>query len=280
MDLRRTIAIAVAHSQGGGVYAIFDELNFLVFAQWFCLFEIARRIDWSGVRATKLELAAGLSLAFYAGFFVAPESHIFTSILGVWIAVKLGRLSREAWALAIPLVLVSVQDVPNKEFLGTSLGALMVPVDVFGAHSLLRLAGNEVNPIDGDILRLTGSLHGIKVIPSCSSIVPAFEALAAYSVFASWLRAAMGKRLIICGFLLLLGVTLINWVRLALTTLSHDSYIFWHDGAGRVSIGLSYLTLAFLLAELAAKEKDQTAKASSERDAPQRKGPFAANSSD
>ncbi len=66
MDLRRTIAIALARSHDGGVYAVFDELNFLVFAQWFCLFEIARRIDWSGVRATRLERAALIAFAFYA----------------------------------------------------------------------------------------------------------------------------------------------------------------------------------------------------------------------
>ncbi len=257
MDLRRTLAITLIKSQDGGLVGIFDQLNFLVFAEWFCLYEVARRIDWSGVRASRLERAAGLAFAFYAGFLVTPQSHVLTSILGVWIAFKIGRTSREAWALAIPLALVSVQDVPSRDFSGISLAAAMVPVDVLGAHSLLRLAGFEMNPIDGDVLRITGSLHGIKVIPSCSSIVPAFESLAAYSVFAAWLHAAMGKRLVICGLLLLLGVTLINWVRLSLTTLSHDNYVFWHDGGGKVIIGLSYLILSFLLAEVAAKAKGE-----------------------
>ncbi|MFY9657691.1 MAG: hypothetical protein WAK01_14095 [Methylocystis sp.] len=258
MDLRRIIAVAVAHSQGGGVYAIFDELNFLVFAQWFCLFEIARRIDWSGVRATRLERAALIAFAFYAGFLASMQSHVLTAMLGVWIALKVGRASREAWALAIPLVLVSVQDVPSKDFLGISLAAMMVPVDVFGAHALLRLAGYAVNPIEGDVLRLANQLHGVRVIPSCSSIVPAFESVAAYSVFAAWQRAAMGRRLVICGLFLLLGVTVVNWARLALTTLSHDSYVFWHDGVGRVMISLSYLILAFLLAEVAARAKHES----------------------
>jgi hypothetical protein len=45
MDLRRVIAVAVARSHDDGISRIFDEVNFLVFAQWFCLFEIARRID-------------------------------------------------------------------------------------------------------------------------------------------------------------------------------------------------------------------------------------------
>src|SRR5208283_605918 len=70
MDLRRMIAVAVARSGPGDVFRIFDEINFLVFAEWFCLLAIARRIDWSGVRASKLEQTAGLAFAFYAGFLV------------------------------------------------------------------------------------------------------------------------------------------------------------------------------------------------------------------
>jgi exosortase/archaeosortase family protein len=256
MDLRRVLAVAVARSREGDIYQVFDEINFLVFAQWFCLVEIARRIDWSGVRATRLERFTGLALAFYGGVLVTPQSHILTAILGVWIAIKVGFTSRQAWSLAIPLALVSVQDVPSKEFGAYSLSALVVPIDVFGARSLLKLAGYAVQPInDPVLLRIVGESHGVKVIPSCATAGPAFEALAALSVFASWRRAAVGRRLVICGLLLLLGVTLINWVRLALTALSHDSYIFWHDGSGRAIIGLSYLALAFLLAELAARAK-------------------------
>ncbi len=255
MDLRRVLAVAVARSQDDGVLRIFDEVNFLVFAQWFCLIEIARRIDWSGVRASRLETLAGLTFAFCAGFLVTPQSHIFTAILGFWIAIKLARVSRQTWALAIPLALVSIQDVPSKEYWGYSLSALMVPFDVFGAHSLLRLAGYAVKPIDGTTVRLVDALHGIKVIPSCSTAGPAFESVAAYAVFAAWLRAAMGRRLVLCGLLLLVGVMLINWVRLALTALSHDSYVFWHDGGGRAMVALSYLALSFLMAELAARVK-------------------------
>src|SRR5208283_2884189 len=140
----------------------------------------------------------GLAFAFYAGFLVTPQSHIFTAILGFWIAIKLALVSPQAWSLAIPLALVSIQDVPSKELWGHSLAALTVPLDVFGAHSLLTLAGYAVKPIDGAILRLVGELHGVKVIPSCTTVVPAFEALAAYSAFAAWLRAAMGKRLVAC----------------------------------------------------------------------------------
>ena len=255
MDLRRVIAVALARSHDEGVSRIFDELNFLVFAQWYCLFEIARRIDWLGVRASRLEMFAGLAFAFSAGFLVTPQSHILTAILGFWIAIKLARVSRQTWPLAIPLALVSIQDVPSKDFWGYSLSALMVPLDVFGAHSLLSLAGYAVKPIDGSIIRLVGALHGIKVIPSCATAGPAFESLAAYAVFAAWLHAALGKRLVLCGLLLLVGVMLINWMRLALTALSHDSYVFWHDGGGRAIIALSYMTLSFLMAELAARVK-------------------------
>jgi hypothetical protein len=255
MDLRRVLAVAVARSHDEGLSSIFDEVNFLVFAQWFCLFEIARRIDWSGVRASRLETLAGLAFAFYAGFFFTPQSHILTAILGFWIAIKLARVSRQTWPLAIPLALVSIQDVPSKEFWGYSLSALIVHLDVFGAHSVLRLAGYAVKPIDGATIRLVDALHGIRVIPSCATAGPAFEALAAYAVFAAWLRAAMGRQLVLYGFLLLLGVMLINWVRLALTALSHDSYVFWHDGGGRAIIALSYLALSFLMAELAARVK-------------------------
>ena len=165
MDLRRVLAVAVARSHDDGVLRIFDEVNFLVFAQWFCLIEIARRIDWSGVRASRLETLAGLTFTFCAGFLVTPQSHIFTAILGFWIAIKLARVSRQTWVLAIPLALVSIQDVPSKEYWGYSLSALMVPFDVFGAHSLLRLAGYAVKPIDGTTVRLVDALHGIKVIP-------------------------------------------------------------------------------------------------------------------
>jgi len=255
MDLRRVIAVAVARSHGGGAYAILDEINFLVFAQWFCLLEIARRIDWSSVRATRLETRAGLAFAFVAGFLVTPQSHILTAILGVWIAIKVGLTSRQALSLAIPLALVSIQDVPSKEFGAYSLSGLIVPFDVFGAHSLLSLVGFPVKPIDGSTMRLEGALHGIKVIPSCSTAGPAFEALAAFAVFAAWLRAAMGARLVICGLMLLLGVTLINWMRLALTVMSHDSYEYWHDGGGKAIIALSYLALSFVMAEVAAKVK-------------------------
>jgi hypothetical protein len=255
MDVRRVIAVAVARAHEGGVYEVLDELNFLVFAQWFCLLEIARRIDWSRVRATRLETLAGLAFAFCAGFLVTPQSHILTAILGVWIAIKVGLTSRQAWSLAIPLALVSVQDVPSKEFGAYSLSALVVPFDVFGAHSLLSLAGYAVQSIDGSVLRIVGEPHGIKVIPSCATAGPAFEALAAYAVFAAWLRAAMGARLVICGLVLLIGVTLTNWVRLAFTALSHDSYLYWHDGGGKAIIALSYLALAFLMAELAARVK-------------------------
>jgi len=255
MDVRRVIAVAVARSHGGGFYEILDEINFLVFAQWFCLLEIARRIDWSGVRATKLETLAALAFVFAAAFLVTPQSHILTAILGFWIAIKVGLTSRQAWSLAIPLALVSVQDVPSKEFGAYSLSGLIVPFDVFGAHGLLSLLGYPVQPIDGSTMRLEGAYHGIKVIPSCATAGPAFEALAAYAVFAAWLRAAMGARLVICGLALLLGVTLINWIRLALTVLSHDSYVYWHDGGGKAIIALSYLALSFVMAEVAAKVK-------------------------
>ncbi|ARN79931.1 exosortase/archaeosortase family protein [Methylocystis bryophila] len=255
MDLRRVLAVAVAKSQEGGLFQILDDVNFLVFAQWFCLIEIARRIDWSEVRATRLERFAGLALALYAGLLVTPQSHIFTAILGVWIAVKVGLSARQAWALSIPLALVSIQDVPSKEFAGYSLSALVVPIDVLGARSLLSLAGYALQPMSGSVIRIVNEVHGVRVIPSCATAGPAFEALAAYSVFASWLRAAMGRRVVICGLVLLLGITLINWARLALTTLSHDSYVFWHDGNGRAMIGLCYLALAFLMAEVAARVK-------------------------
>lgn len=255
MDMRRILAVAAARSHGEGIYAVADGINFLVVAQWFCLFEIARRIDWSGVRATKFERLAGLALAFYAGFLVTPQSHILTAILGVWIAIKVGLTSRQALSLAIPLAMVSVQDVPSKEFGPYSLSGLVVPIDVFGAHSVLRLAGLAVKPIEGNVLRLVGEAHGVKVIASCSTAGAAFEALAAYCVFASWLRAAMDKRVLIFGLLLLVSIALINWVRIALTALSHDSYEFWHDGSGKAIISFSYLALSFLMAELAARAR-------------------------
>jgi hypothetical protein len=113
MDLPRGIAVAVSRSHDGDIYRVFDEVNFLVFAEWFCLLAIARRIDWSGVRATRLERAARLALAFYAGFLVTPQSNILTAILGIWVAIKIALASRQAWSLAIPLALVSVQDVPS-----------------------------------------------------------------------------------------------------------------------------------------------------------------------
>lgn len=254
MDLRRVLAVAVARAHEGGVSRIVDEVNFLVFAEWFCLLEIARRIDWSGVQATKLERIVGLAFAVYAAFFVTPQSHILTAILGFWIAIKIARVSRQAWSLAIPLALVSIQDLPIKEFWGHSLSSVTIPLDVWGARSLLRLAGFHVaQPIDGAIVRLVEGNHGIQVIASCATPGPAMESLAAYAVFASWLRAAMDKRMVIYGLLLVLGVMLINWARLALTALSHDSYVFWHDGGGRLIISLCYLAIAFLMAELTAK---------------------------
>lgn len=255
MDIRRVLAVAVAKSHGGGLFQIIDDISFLVFAEWFCLIEIARRIDWSGVRASRLEQFAGLALALYAGFLVTPQSHILTAILGVWIAIKVGLTSRQALSLAIPLALVSVQDVPSKEFGPYSLSGLVAPLDAFGAHSLLRLAGFAMKPLDGTVLRVVGETHGVKVIASCSTAGAAFEALAAFSVFASWLRAPMGRRVVTLGLLLVVSITLINWARIALTALSHDSYEFWHDGSGKQIIGFSYLALAFLMAELAARTK-------------------------
>jgi exosortase/archaeosortase family protein len=259
MDMRRVIAIAVAHGAAGGVNGVLDQLNFLVFAQWFCLFEIARRVDWSGVHAKNWERVAGLGLALYAGFFVNLQSHYLTAILGVWIAIKLGMTSRELWILAIPLAWVSVQDVPGKEIAGYSIGALMVPVDVFGAHSILAILGYPVKPFHENLLRIAGTLHGVSVIPTCSSAGPLFEALAGFTVFAAWLGAKPNKRTILMGLAVAASVFLVNWLRLALTALSRESYEFWHNGDGKAVIALTYLALMFVFAEFAAGGKSKSA---------------------
>ena len=241
MDMRRVIAIAVAHGVASGFNGVLDQLNFLVFAQWFCLFDIARRLDWSGVHAKNWERAAGLALAVYAGFFVNLQSHYLTAILGVWIAIKLARTSREFWILAIPLAWVSVQDVPGKEIAGYSIGALMVPIDVFGAHYVLALLRYPVEPFNGDILRIAGADHGIKVIPTCATAGALFEALAGFAVFSAWLGAKPTKRVLYLRLPLTASVFFVNWLRLALTALSRDSYEFWHNGNGKAVISFTYL---------------------------------------
>lgn len=259
MDFRRVLAIAWAKgSQNGGLAGAADFVNFLVLAEWWCLYEIARRVDWSKIHAGRPERLAGLAFAAYALFFVVLQSHVLTAALGVAIALRLALASPEFRPVAIVVALISLQDAFGKEVFGYSINALVADLDARGAHLMLFLAGFPIER-SGNALHLIGTNHVIRVVPTCATTVALFEALTAFGVFAIWLRAELRWRLALLAGALVVAVFQINWLRLSVVTLSKENYDYWHDGSGRAIIGMTYVVLAFFLAHLAAPKRDAPA---------------------
>ena len=257
MDFRRIMAVAWAKGGASGILGAADFINFLTLAEWWCLYEIARPLDWTALRAGRSERLIGLAFAAYALFFVVLQSHVLTVALGFAIAIKLALAGPDFRPLALGLALISVQEVFGKEIFGFSLNEAVAQIDARGAEFLLRTAGFAIER-DGTALHQPGVPEVIRVIATCATTVPLFETLAAFGIFAIWLRAELSWRLAALAVALTAAVFQINWLRLALVTFSKEHYAFWHDGTGRAIIGMSYVVLAFFLATLAAPRRAKT----------------------
>jgi hypothetical protein len=250
MDLRRILAIAWGKG-GGSVLGAADFVNFLTLAEWWCLYEIARPLDWSGLRANRWERLIGLGFAAYALFFVVLQSHVLTIAVGFGMAIKLALSDGKFRPLALGLALISIQEVFGKEIFGFSLNEAVAQFDARGAEFLLSTAGYAIER-EGTALHQPGVPEVIRVVATCATTVPLPETLAAFGIFAIWMRAEITWRLAALAGILTVAVFQINWMRLAIVTFSQEHYAFWHDGTGRAMIGMSYVVLAFFLATLAA----------------------------
>ena len=249
MEVRWSVASALPGSDVGALRGL-DHVNYLRIAEWLCILDIARGADWSRTSAGRLERSAGLSLAIYAGVFVAPTSHYLTALLGMAIAFKAGFIPNLR-PLSACLLLVNLQVLPRKEFYGLSLNELSTALDALGAHYLLLVAG-YMNEATGTVIRLQNSAHAIEIGRGCATVGPLFEVLAAYGVFAIWLRSHPRRALFFAGALVI-AVVQVNWLRLAVMAISKPSYDYWHYGPGAPIISFCYTLLAFSFAKMGAR---------------------------
>jgi hypothetical protein len=255
MDARRLLATAVEKAGAGANFlGVLDHVNYLVLAEWLCIFEIARAADWTPVRASRVERAAGLAFALYAGFFVAPRSHLLTALLGVAIALKLWS-APSLRRLMAALALVSLQEAPSHDFFGISVNELCAALDASATHYLLLAIGFS-NELAGTTIRLAGMRHAIQIVASCATTVPLFEVLAAFGVFAIAFSVRPDQRLYWRGGLLIFLVFLVNWSRMGIMATSRPAYEFWHNGDGKAVVALCYLILALGCARSLMRRRD------------------------
>ncbi len=255
MDARRVFALALYKAgENADLLSLPDHINYLVIAEWLCVIDLARTLDWTSIRAHRFERAAGLAFALYASLFVAPMSHVLTALLGLAIALKLWT-NQPLRGLALCIALISLQDAQSHGIFGLSLNGLCASLDAYATHYFLEASG-YANELVGNSIRLDGLTHSVGVISSCATTVTLFEVLAAFGVFALWQRADIDSRFYLRAAVLAVAVFQANWLRIAVVAMSKSNYDYWHDGGGKPLISLAFVVLAFVLARSAARESE------------------------
>ncbi len=241
MDARRTLL-----GRGASQLLDFDNIDFLTLFEWSWIVALALRTDFSTFRVGLVERGIGLAFGCYALFFVAPNSHILTMVMGLGLAARLS-LARACRPLAISLALASLQLLPGTSVLNW-LNELTIPIDALGAH-LLLLAGGYPNTLNGAVVALNGSTHAIVINDPCGTLPALWHVECAFGIFALCAGARLDNSFPGQGLRLAGCVYALNWLRLCGMTLSPDYYQFLHSGAGASVLSTLYAVMAYGMAE-------------------------------
>ncbi len=240
MDVRRMLAQALAAGAPG---LDIGSIDFLTLAEWASIIALAARSDFSSLRTRRLELALGLTLAAVALIAVPPQSHRATVLFCLVLALRLGSV-RGLRRLGACIALVGLQfAIGNRLF--EPLNDVVIALDAWGAHALLRLGGYP-SLVEGAVLRLPGSAHAVQIFAGCDTLRALAPVVCAFLVFTLCSHPATRARAVAVLVLVVAVVVLANWLRLGLMALSYDDYLYWHGGRGASWLSMAYALLAYL----------------------------------
>jgi hypothetical protein len=227
--------------------------NVLSALECFELFLLARMFNWkaSQTRVGMLEAMAVLALIAAVCLFVNDRPYFSAGLVSLYLLCRFGR-NFEHRPLAIGMFAFTAQYLLQAgPFIW--LHAFVGSLDAAVVRVLLRALGYDDVTGYGTFVIRTSQNFAIDVQEGCSSSYVAVVAIAGFAITVLGLRGGFRRADIGCAAGLLGVVVFINWLRLIPTALSHDGWLYWHEGQGSsiiaavdalAIVGMAYLAIA------------------------------------
>ncbi len=221
------------------------------------IFFIIRLLNWNDRQHRLGPIEAAAILAGLAGgIFLVDKPFVLSSLLSVFLFVRFVWTPQVRW-FVIALFIFFAQY--NPVFInGTEvLHIAFADIDANVVRTALNLAGYHVTGTGSVIYDPSGSF-GVDIQKGCASTSPLMQVLPGFMITVIGLRGYMLKS----DLAFLLGVVAaticVNQIRLALTALGYDNFLYWHEGDGKAIISAIYPVVAFAGGYLATRWSKQT----------------------
>jgi hypothetical protein len=229
-----------------GIWSVISAL------EWFELFLLARMFNWkaSQTRVGMIEAIAILALVAAVCFLANGRPYFSAGLLSLILLCRFGRdlehrrLAVGMFAFTAQYLLLAGPFIWVHAFIGN--------IDAAIVRVLLRALGYDVTGYGTFVIRMSQKF-AIDVQEGCSSSHVAAMAIPGFVIAVLGLRGWLRRADIGYAAGLFAAVALVNWLRLIPTALSHDGWLYWHEGQGSsivaaidalVTVGMAYLAAA------------------------------------
>jgi hypothetical protein len=216
---------------GGGFHGLGDVPHLVSALECFELFLLARMFATSPPSPRIGAVEAWTTLAGIAlAALVAQSQPLFAAgLLAIYLFARFGReAERRGFALGV-FIFIAQYLLQSGPFIW--LHAFVGRIDAVVVAGLLQTAGHDVQS-SGTLLFGAAPGYAIDIMEGCASSFVCATVIAGAAITILGLRGRLLRADLVWLALAAALAVAINWLRLMPVALSHDGWLYWHEGAG------------------------------------------------